>query len=183
MRPFVKSLMQLSLAALLLLSTATSFAFFEQTIEVTQEQLQSQLDQSGPLRHQDALMTVSIQQAKVLLKADSDKLGFTGKVETTLFASMKANADVELRGNVIYRAEQGAFFMSNIEVVELRSEQIPAQQVPNVKRIVAGLVNQLLSTQPVYVLNNEKAEEKLAKAVLKDVTIKDGKLHLRLSAF
>lgn len=182
----MRSRIQLPIHAVLLSAlffSSFALAFFSQTIEVSQQQLQAQLDAVGPLRHQESFITVSVENPHVLLTEDSDKLGFTGLVETVLFGNMKANAHVELRGNVVYRAENGAFFISNVEVVNLTSEQIPPQQVPNVKRIVASMMNQLLDKQPVYTLNEAKTEEKLAKAVLKDVSIENGKLLLTLSAF
>lgn len=177
------NLQRFAILLTLLLSSHLAFAFISQTIEITQQQLQTQLTNLGPLRHQESFITVSVTEPKALLTEGSDKLGFSGIVETVLFGNMKANANVELRGNVIYRAEQGAFFMSDIEVISLISEQIPPQQLPNVKRIVASMMNQLLDKQPVYVLNEAKTEEKLAKAILKEVNIKNGKLLLTLSAF
>lgn len=168
---------------LLILCCPAALAFFSKTISVSQQELQQQLDAMGSLKHQDALISVTVKNPVLELTQGSDKLGLRGNVETVLLGSIRADAVLHVRGNVIYKADQGAFFMSNIEIVSMESAQIPPQQIGNVKRISQGLLNQLLQQQPVYVLKEDNMQEQLAKAMLKEVVINDGKLLLTLSVF
>lgn len=175
------ALFRTALLAFLLLCSSTLLAFFSHTVEVSQQELQQQLDAMGTLQHKEPLISVIISHPTIELQQDSSKIGLKGDVETVLLGSMKANANLHVRGNIRYNPEQGAFFMTDIEVVSLQSAQIPPQQISNVKRIVQNLLNPVLQQQPVYILKDDNLQEQLAKAVLKDVTVNNGKLLLTLS--
>lgn len=84
---------------------------------------------------------------------------------------------------MIYKAKEGAFYLQNIELLSLESDQIPPKQLANVQSIVENLLNQLLEEQPIYELNEAEHTEQLAKAVLKNVSVENAKVLLHLSAF
>lgn len=158
-------------------------ALFSQTISLSQLELQQQLDQMGSAQYQDALLSVVVKEPKVELTQGSDKIGLRGKVETVLLGSMQASAVLHLRGSVVYKAKEGAFYLHNIELLSLQSEQIPQQQLAHVKSIVESLLNQLLKEQPIYALSETEKSEQLAKAILKSVSVENAKVLLHLSAF
>lgn len=162
---------------------SSAHAIFTQTISLSQQELQQQLDQMGSAQYQDALLHVVVKNPKVELTPGSDKIGLRGKVETVLLGTLQASALLHLRGSVIYKAKEGAFYLQNIELLSLESDQIPPKQLANVKSIVENLLNQLLEEQAIYELSETEYSEQLAKAVLKRVSVENAKVLLHLSAF
>lgn len=179
-RPF-RSLLLIALFSMGFSSSA--HALFSKTISLSQQELQQQLDQMGNAQYQDALLSVLVKDPKVELSPGSDKIGLRGKVETVLLGTLQASALLHLRGSVIYKAKEGAFYLQNIELLSLESDQIPPKQLANVQSIVESLLNQLLEEQPIYELNEAEHTEQLAKAVLKNVSVENAKVLLHLSAF
>lgn len=163
--------------------SCSAHALFSKTISLSQQELQQQLDQMGSAQYQDALLSVLVKDPKVELSPGSDKIGLRGKVETVLLGTLQASALLHLRGSVIYKAKEGAFYLQNIELLSLESDQIPPKQLANVQSIVENLLNQLLEEQPIYELNEAEHTEQLAKAVLKNVSVENAKVLLHLSAF
>lgn len=158
-------------------------AIFSKTISLSEAELQQQLEQMGNAEYQDALLNVVVKEPRVELRTGSDKIGLRAIVDTVLLGSLQASAQLHLRGSVIYKAKEGAFYLQNVELISFESDQIPKHQVANVKSIVESLLNQLLKEQPIYTLDESEYSEQLAKAMLKNVSIENAKVLLHLSAF
>lgn len=160
-----------------------SFALVSYTMSLSEQQLQQQLNQLQQQQYQDGFLTVNLKQPAISLSSHQDKLALTGLVETLFLGSLKANANFKVLGKIKYQAEQGAFYLYDLELESLASEQIPSQYIDKIKGAVSQLLNQVLEDQPVYTLNDADLQEKLAKASLKQVEVKEGKLQLTFSAF
>lgn len=172
---------QTTATLLLLLGFYCQGAFaFSYTMEITQAELQQQLETMMPIQHREALLSINLRNPLVGFVPETHKISLQSLVETTAFGNLQANAVIQLAGNIVYRADEGAFYLRNIEVLHLESTQIQQQHVTTVKRISTQALNQLLLEQPVYTLQDANTRERLAKAVLKDVTVQGNKLVLTL---
>jgi hypothetical protein len=153
------------------------------TVEITQPELQQQLASIMPVTRNDPLLSVTVSNPLVGFLADSNKISLQATVDTLALSSVRASARLLVVGSIIYQAEQGAFYLRDLEVLKLDSEHIQPQHIETVKRISQTLLNQLLQQQPVYRLKDDNVQEKLAKAVLKNVEVRGEKLLLTLSLF
>lgn len=159
------------------------FALINHTITLTEQDLQQQLEQVKTQRYEDGFLTVDLKQPAISLSSQHEGIALTGLVETLFLGNLKANASFKVLGKIKYQAAQGAFYLYDLELESLESEQIPQQYISSIKGAVSQLLNQVLENQPVYTLNDDNLQEKLAKATLKQVEVKEGKLLLTFSAF
>lgn len=160
-----------------------SFALVNHTITLSEQELQQQLAQIKGQQYQDGFLTVDLKNPAINLTSHHEKISLTGLVETLFLGSLRANANFTMLSKIRYQAEQGSFYLYDLELESLESEQIPQQYIAAIKGAVGQLLNQVLENQPVYTLKDDNLQENLAKATLKQVEIKEGKLLLTFSAF
>lgn len=171
------------LVCLLYLLSLPSYALINHTVTLTEQELQQQLNQIKSQQYQDGFLTIDLKNPVINLNSDSNKIALTGLVETLFLGNLKANANFRVLGKINYQAEQGAFYLYDIELDSLQSEQIPEQYIANIKGAVTQLLNQILKEQAVYTLSDSNLQEALAKATLKKVEVQEGKLTLTFSPF
>jgi len=104
--------------------------------------------------------------------------------------TLTARLEAQAVGEVTYDAAQGAFFLraprrvtlSNVRAgVDGPAVPLPALVDELVRRLVPGLVDQVLEALPVYVLNESKPDEKRVRERLKTVRVRDGALVIELN--
>lgn len=173
--------MRVIVLSFILLFSCNVFSMFSHTLEVTEADIQQQLNQLDASSYQDGFLSVDLQEPRIRLLESSDKITVQGIVKAVFLGNMQANADFAVNSKIRYQAKQGAFYLYDIELVSLKSEQIPDMYISSIKQVVGQLLNQVLDQQPVYQLKDNNVQERLAKATLKDVEIKKGKLLLTFS--
>lgn len=171
------------LVSLLYLLSLPSYALINHTITLTEQELQQQLNQIKSQQYQDGFLTVDLKNPSINLSSNNNKIALTGLVETLFLGNLKANANFRVLGKVRYQTQLAAFYLYDIELESLQSEQIPEQYIANIKGAVTQLLNQILKEQAIYTLSDDNLQEKLAKATLKEVEVKEGKLILTFSPF
>lgn len=163
----------------LISSTALAFSY---TMEITEQQLQKTIEAYMPLTKEDAFFSVTIANPIIELIKSSNKIGLHTTIKVAALGNIEGNGKARIAGNLSYNAKKAAFYLQNIEIIDLQIDQVASQHINAIKLTTQNLLNQMLKNQPVYILNDKKFEEELAKSMLQSIEVKEGKLMLLLGS-
>jgi hypothetical protein len=153
----------------------------EVAIDFTQTELQAKLAQKFPVERCATLNLVCfiVREPKLVLKNDSDRIDVA-----TIFALRVGAREYPGRANfttkVRYDAQVGAFFLDDVKIVDFSTEGRLGELDSIVKTQGDLIIGTLLRTTPVFTLKNDSREQQIAKAVVRDVKIVDGKMRVVL---
>jgi hypothetical protein len=150
------------------------------TIEITQQQIQSQIDPKFPIQKNYLLANVTLSDPKVVLKDTSDRVFVGATVTVTVPTQPKGTGSTVMSGKVIYDRDQGAFLLNDMKVEELKIQGVPDKTVAQAREIVSTAGAQVLNRFPIYKLDQSDRAQKLAKGLLKSVDVAGGKLRVTL---
>ena len=105
------------------------------------------------------------------------------KVEVLALQSLQGNGEIDVSGRLEYVAEQGAFYMRDIQVDALKVERLSQTYQGQVKALAQSLLAEVLSQQPIYKFKDNDIRHQMAKASLKSVTVANEKLSIELDVF
>lgn len=167
---------------LLLLLFSPSLLALSYTLQISRAELQQQLDTMMPLQRPDRLLGVTITRAEVGFTADN-KISLQADITTLALGSIQGQAQIRIAGRISYRPDEGAFYLQEIEVLDMQSRQLQAQYLPAVRTVSQQLLTEVLRHQPVYTLKDDDSRERLARATLKSVSVQEQQLQLAFSLF
>jgi len=174
------------------------------TISLSKDTLQTVIDQYFPmssdkLADESAPVTVTLTEPEVLLEEGRDQLGLRIKVDAeTEESSDGPSPPLPIRGRVrervmqefdgtvtvyadiTYQQEEAAFYILNPSIEEVTLQLLPEPLVEPVHRVTERLLAKYLQENPVYRLSEDDVASRTAKRLLNSVTVKDGKLNLKL---
>ena len=155
---------------------------FSYTVELTQAELQEKLNAKMPLKKKKFLTTIVVDKAAVTLTEGSDRIGLACDLKAEV-AGYTATGTTKLEGGIKYVADKGEFYFVDPEVVELTVDQVSARYQEAVRKAMDYTAKKSLAKVPVYRFKDDSLKQKLAKATLKSIKVKDNKLLLELSVF
>lgn len=165
----------------LVLSLTSTLAFpMSYTKEISEKDLQKQIQAFMPLTQKNNLVSVTLKNPVIDLRPDTNKLAISSAIDAAALGGIQGNGVIDVAGNIIYNKDQGAFFLQNIEVLDFKSEKINANYKEIVKLLAQQLLNTALKAHPIYQFDTNTTEGKIAKSTLKSIKIKDEKLLLKL---
>ncbi len=151
----------------------------EVSIDFTQAELQAKLAQKFPVEKCAPLNLACfvVREPKLALKSGSDRV----EVATT-FALRAGSREYPGRANfstkIRYDAQMGAFFLDDVKIVEFTTEGRLGELEQVIKSQGDLIIGTLLRTTPVFTLKNDSREQQIAKAVVREVKIVDGKMRV-----
>ena len=146
------------------------------TITVTAAELQRELGRKLPLTRSGRLATVTVQSAEVVLTEGSDRVGVRATSSVQLPLGRPLAGTVQLDGQLRYVPELGELWFDDARVVDLGVAAIPASLKPTVEELVGSIARGVLARTPVHRLKQESVKQSLAKLVLREVVVRDGKV-------
>lgn len=150
------------------------------TVEITQQQIQTQIDPKFPIQKNYLVVNVTLSNPKVVLKDGSDRIFVGADVAVTVPTQPKGTGSTMLSGKVIYEKDQGAFLLTDLRVEDLKIQGISEQTVEKTKETLSQVAAQVLNRFPIYKFNEEDRAQKLAKGFLKSIEVRGGKLRVTL---
>ncbi len=151
----------------------------EVSIDFTQAELQARIERKFPVEKCVPLnLACFVVRAPTLtLKNDSDRIDVV-----TTFALRVGSRQYPGRANfttkIRYDASAGTFFLDDVKIVDFSTEGRLGELDAIVKTQGDLIIGTLLRTTPVFTLNNDVREQQIAKAVVRDVKIVNGKLRV-----
>lgn len=166
----------------LLLSLVLSGFSYAYRMEVSQQQLQEKL-QAQPLKHEDALFKVHVNDPKVMLLETQNRIALTAEIQVFLLDSLAGVGQTEIQGRLEYNQQQGAFYFKDAKINSLAIDKMPAEHLPMIEQVLETTLRNSLNAQPIYVLDDQDTQQKLAKATLQTVTVKNQAVILDFALF
>ncbi len=170
------------LPALLLIFTSPFVMAFSYTMEITEQQLQEQIAASMPFTREEAFFKITVTNPVIDLIKTNNKIGLQASIKALILGSIEGTGKTNIAGSLSYNSREAAFYLRDIEIIDLHIDQIAPQHIPPIKLSVQDLLNEVLKNEPVYKLNDKKYEEELAKSMLQSIEVKEEKLFLKLGS-
>ena len=165
-----------------LLSSQAAMAF-SYTVEISEKEMQQKVSAMMPVEMKRFQLTAILSSPKVSLIKDSNEVAVFLLIDVLAPGGLKASGSAKIRGSLSYDDKSGEFFFKNPTVEEIEVTRLPEKYLPKVKEIAQLAADKTLSTRPFYTLKDDNIKHKLAKSMLKSVSVKDEKLLVVFSAF
>ncbi len=152
-------------------------------IELTEDQIQQRLDAIFPVEKSVLLiLDVTLSDPRVGLEDGADRVSF-GMTATVMLPGDKPKSLTgagTITAGLRYDAVQHAFFLDDPVIDKLEIQGIPIPYVERVNKVVMRLTRDRICNQPIYTLKPHELEQAVARMVLKDLVVQDGKLIITL---
>ncbi len=153
------------------------------TMELSEAQLQQTIASVMPLENTKFFVTVNLADPKIELQAGSDEISISSRVSARIPGDLQGSGFGRISGKIHYDAQQGAFYLQQPRLREFHIDNLPAAYAAEVRDIAQSILQSTLVDQPVYTLNDANLKERLTRASLKSVKVKDGKLLVELAPY
>lgn len=172
----------LLILATIVLATGAYFIFQGKTltIEIEKAEIQRAINRRMPYEKAFAfIFNLRLASTEMFLEAGSDRIGVgtvvqlninLGKSTQNLGGYIKANAGLK------YNPENFSFYLQNPAVESVRIEGIPEKYTQKVSETLREIMQKIFAEIPVYQVQVDELKMKLAKSVLKDLRIENGKV-------
>lgn len=144
------------------------------TIRVSQQEIQQQIDSRLPLgTPAGSPITLSLQSLQCdLLTADeslgNNNVALQAEVRFALLGFLQLNSRAGLQGRLVYNPERAAFFIEQPQLTSLDLDQVPPQQQQKLKTNLQQIISTVLATMPVYTLQDERARNHIDRVEVQD---------------
>ncbi len=124
------------------------------------------------------LACVTLADPLVRLRNGDPRLFLSARASPDMGAQPLGEGTIELAGKPRYDPARGAFFMDAPEILRVEFPGLPQAYVASAVELTRGLLIDYLRQMPVWVLDEKDSQQALAKLVLREVTVRDGKLRV-----
>jgi hypothetical protein len=167
----------LSFVLVFIANVANAFSY---VLELSENEVQEKVEQKMPFEKKKYFITVAISNPQVSLKNGNDKIGILSNIAVKLPGGLTGNGKALIEGGIKYTPKDGEFYFTDPKVKQLKIENLPEKFETKVVKVVDIATKKVLEKTPVYKFKDDNLKHKLAKATLKSVNIKNGKLALEL---
>lgn len=145
------------------------------TIEMSESEVQQMVSARMPMQKKWLLGSVKMSEPKIILVDGSDAIAIAVKVQVRLVGGITFSGWARIKGPPSYDSKAGEFFMRNPALEELTIDKLPEKYHRDVQETMEMVAQKVFAEYPIYKLKGD-LKSKLAKAVLKSVSIRDQKL-------
>ena len=167
-------------AVCLLVALAACKDSLRREITFTAAELQAKVAKRFPLERKGQLAKVKLRNPNVLLELGSDRIGFRTDVQVKPLLGGKYQGTMSFDAGVGYNPDKGEFYLVDSQIRELVLDEVPDQYQKLVRDVANQVLGRYLDELAVYRLDPDDFEESVAKLVLKEVAVRDGKLVLSI---
>ena len=154
------------------------------TIILDRKAIQSAIDDRLPIKKQYlAVFTAEIERANVLLVDGSDRIG----IDVAMGIRVKITDEKDLlSGNVVadtdirYDPITATIYLVRPSVDQMKIGGVPEAYTQKVGKIISIALDELVTEVPVYTITDETLKKRLAKALVKDVRVLNGRVYITL---
>ncbi|MBL1276372.1 MAG: DUF1439 domain-containing protein [Ectothiorhodospiraceae bacterium] len=177
-----KRVLAIASATVLLLTSQLAWAF-SYTVEISEKELQEKISAMMPLEKKKFFMSVVLSNPDVDLMENDNKIGITIDIKVVAPGGMNGAGRAKITGSLSYNKERGELYFKDPKIVKLDIAKVPKSIIPNIKSLAQSVAGKALEKRPVYKLKDDDVKQKLAKSVLKSITVENGKLLVVLGVF
>ncbi|MCJ8350418.1 DUF1439 domain-containing protein [Moritella sp.] len=148
------------------------------TVKFTEAELQDKVSKVMPLVKKTSFLTVELTDPVLKLAQDKNEIELQLKVKL-LTGGLESRGYARLTGSLSYRAEDAAFYVTNMQVHEVSIDGMPDLFTPQVIRMAEQVVNPVLNQMPIYKLKDDLTQS-MVKAVLESIEVRNKTLFATL---
>ncbi|WP_232784223.1 DUF1439 domain-containing protein [Moritella sp. Urea-trap-13] len=149
------------------------------TVKFSEAELQEKVSKQMPLIKKTSFMTVELTNPILTLAKDKNEIELQLNVKL-LMGELENQGYARLTGSLSYKAADAAFYVTNMQVHEVRVEGMPEFFTPQVKQMAEQVVNPVLDKMPIYKLKDDVTQT-MVKAVLESIEVHNKTLIATLS--
>ena len=149
-------------------------------IDLTADEIQAKLDKAFPITQRYLLVfELTLADPEVQLTEGSDRIGFGLSASTNVRVDGKDVMGRAIMSTALeYNAEKGALFLADPRVEGLKMPVLPEEYEDDVLVAANLAAGKYLKQYEVYKLKEADFKQRMAKAFLKDVVVRDGVVKL-----
>ena len=164
-------ILKIKLIACLLCLSLNSYGF-EQVLKFTEAQLQERLQAITPIERKTAFANVVLTDGKLQLLDQENEIEVTAFLDVTALGSLHGSGSVTVQGSLVYKPSEGAFYLHNAKVTQLKVDQMSQDAVTQITPLIQDVVTQSLQSRAIFQLQDNDMRHALLKASLKRIEVK-----------
>ena len=141
------------------------------TIEVPKPVIEDQISLHMPLVKKLPFASIKLSEPTLNLLEATNEVSLLLNVDVVMLQGFKGHGRGELVGSIDYRPDEGAFYLANPRIVNLKVDHVPAVLMPKFSQATQLLLAKSLASYPVYRLKDDDVQHKMGKASLKKVSV------------
>jgi hypothetical protein len=150
---------------------------YRKDVVVSREKMQGLLDKKFPVEKDIVVAKLKLETPKVYFRGDN--IGMSLRYAGS-FWGKSATGQVTFDGQLDYKPEKGAFYLSNIAIGELGVNENDFADKEKLKGKMLAVLNAVLPHIPVYSLDQKDFKHQLAKLLLKRLHVEGENLILTM---
>ncbi len=168
---------------IMILIISHSVSAYSYTKQFTEAEIQQAINTIMPLEKQKMFLSIIVSNPKIELIEKTNQIGVFSNIKLKAPGGIAGTGSTKIKGSISYDAKKGAFYLKNPQIVDLKIDNISDAIMPKIKSIAQSFLRSELKRRPIYKFRNDDVKQKLAKAVLQSVTVKNKTIEVVLSAF
>ena len=153
---------------------------YTQTLVFTEQELQQRLNQITPIQKQTVYANIVLTDAQLQLLESDNQLEVSAFIDAAVLGSLHGTGQVVVQGSLLYKNQQGAFYLNQAKVTKLVIDQMNPEVVKQLQPLVQDILVQHLSNQPIYTLDDQDMRQALLKSTLKNIEISNRQVKVSL---
>lgn len=181
-RPMWKRRLLIGLIALAVLSGCAVFLAQRHagnlSIELTEQELQTRLAARFPIQNCALIIVcIDITSPQLKLVEGSDRIALAAELSATV-GQRRYPGVLAFSGKVRYLAQDGNFFLDDIEIDRLDLTGVPTQYTEILRSRGPSVLRGVLASKPIYTLKADTTQQQLIRLAVRDVRVVNGKLRV-----
>lgn len=149
-------------------------------IELTEQELQARLAARFPIQNCGLIIVcLEVTSPQLKLIEGSDRVALAANLSATV-GQRRYPGTLAFSGKVRYVAQDGDFFLDDIEIDRFDLTGVPAHYTEILRSRGPALLRGVLSTRPIYTLKGDSTKERLVLLAVRDVRVVNGKLRVSM---
>lgn len=150
------------------------------SVVISQDELQAKVAELMPLEKRNFLISLVFSNPQIDLMVGHNQIGIACQLDAVALGTLTGSGSTKIIGDLSYQAETGEFFLKNLSIDSLQIQNLPDEYLPQVTQVIESVAQNALSAYPVYRLDENDSQQKLAKAMIKSIEIKNQLLVIEL---
>lgn len=159
---------------LLLLLSMLALPVQALTVKFSEAELQKKILKEMPIVETNPFMTVKLTEPVLTLAEDKNEIQLQLNVSLVIGES-ESRGYTRLTGSLSYKPEHAAFYVTNMQVHEVKVAGMPDFFTPEVAKMAEQVVNPMLDKMPIYRLKDDVTQT-MVKAVLESIEVDNKEL-------